>query len=195
MQGEGMYFATISVSNSNPFYIQTYKDSENNETFRIAKITKYMNSTIPSGDNNIFIQDNFYCKKYKAFNAAKYLNDMDKYKLIVLDDDPQYPRNGDDSVYNGNGYILIKISETGEFANIKMLGGFDTFSGDISTNSSHENNTYSTFICYFQDAKYINGLKDAYGPQNVGETGYNKNKLWLKLVNVQEIVTGSKYIQ
>lgn len=195
IQGEGMYFATISVSNSNPFYITTYKDSENNETFRVAKTTKYMNSTIPSGNNNLFIQDNFYCKKYKAFNAAKYLNDIDKYKISILDDDPQYPRSSDDSVYNGNGYILIKIPENGEFANIKMLGGFDTFGGDISTNVSQENNTYSSFICYFQDAKYINDLKDTYGPQNVDETGYNKNKIWLKLVNVQEIVTGSKYIQ
>ena len=195
MQGEGMYFATISVSNSNPYYIKIYKDGGNNETFKVTKKTKYMSYNMPNGDNNLFLNNWFYYKKFKAFNAAKYLNDMDKYKLIVLDDDPQYPRNGENSTYKDDGYVLIKISETGDFSNIKMLGGFDNYGGDSSTSESHIRNTYTTFICYFQDAKYINDLKDDYGPKTVDETGYNKNKLWLKLVNVQEIVTGSKYIQ
>jgi hypothetical protein len=195
MQGEGMYFATISVSNSNPFYIKTYKDSENNETFKVTKTTKYMKYNIPTGDNNLFINDGFYCKKFKSFNAAKYLNDMDKYKLIVLDDDPQYPRNAENSTYKEDGYVLIKISEDSNFSNIKMLGGFDNFGGDASSLELHNKNSFTSFICYFQDAKYITDLKDNYGPKTVDETGYNKNKLWLKLVNVQEIVTGSKYIQ
>lgn len=204
MQGEGMYFATISVSNSNIFYIYTYQDlnDNNNEVFKIAKVTKYMNTSIDNRLNNcLFIQDGYYCKKYKAFNAAKYLNDMDKYNLIILDDDPQYPRNSQDSPYKKDGYILKHIPEIDDndnrtpFANIKMLGMFDTLGGDESSIDTTTKNTYSTFICYFQDMKYVEDLKNDYGPKAVGETGYTKNKLWLQLVNVQEVVTGSKYIQ
>lgn len=195
MQGEGMYFATISVSNSNPFYIGIYTDEGNNDTFNVTKITKYMSSDIPTGDNNLFKGDNgFYCKKYKSFNAAKYLNDMDKYKLIVLDDDPQYPRNENNS-YGEDGYILINIPENGVFSNIKMLGGFDNYGGDATSYDNAIKNTFTTFICYFQDTKYNESLKDKYCPKAVDNTGYIKNKLWLNLVNIQEIVTGSKYIQ
>lgn len=202
-QGEGMYYAIVSVSNTNTSYVKTVAPEN------IVRKTKYMkvNPEITASMNSLHTEDvdKFYKKQYFEFDAAKYLNDMDDMGFVIFDDDPQYPRAGANAKYNNDGYILINIPtedvqlEGGKidpgFGHIRMLGGFDNCYGDSGYEDINITNKFSTFICYFQDAKYIDRLKATYGPQNVTGTDYTKNKLWLKLINVQEIVTGSKYIR
>lgn len=209
MQNEFMYYAVISVSNSHIEYIRPYTFTVDNSTISntiVTKKTKYMQSSPASTSANSLTSsdDNkYYCKTYSAFNAAKYLNTMDSYGIVTIDD-PEYPRLGN-GTFKNDGYILVKIPETlntagqgtpSPFENVKMLSGFDTLLGDTPYESGVNKNTYSTFICYFEDVSRTNDTNySAYGQKMVGETGYKKHKHWLKLVNIQEIVTGSKYIQ
>jgi hypothetical protein len=212
--GESIYFATISISNSNLFYVNLYEEVIDNvavDKFNVTKVTKYMNhnffkdnTPMPKETNlQISADGQYYYRQYLAFNAAKYLNDMDKLGLVVFDDDPEYPRN-DDNAFKADGYILQHIPEVDPatdlktpFANVKMQSGFSNKGGiEFSTNAAIAND-YSTFICYFSDLKYSTEAEDQkYKPKAVGDnTGYTKNKLWLKLINVQEVITGAKYIQ
>jgi hypothetical protein len=222
IQGESAYYAIISINNTSSVanYINYYKEKTTGGEYGIyeevvAKKTKFMtydfkNNTpsdfININSSNIYLDGDLYKRRYLAFNAAKYINDMDKMQFVIFDDDPEYPR-AKDQKYEHDGYIIKHIPEGGaqfegdnistedvlgdgpDFTNIKMLAGFDNNGGIKSSNNTSIYNMYTTFICYFM-AESDNNKKIS-----VGETGYSKEKLWLTLKNIQEVITSSKYIQ
>lgn len=260
LYGTNKYFATITVDLLQSQFLHKYYTIEINDgqvnkvnEFFVTKVSKYFINAESDFNEQVYganpntvnvsyrIVDGNIVRSYVAFDAASYINQMDKLgRTVIFDDDPQHPRTENEKNiknynYSSDGYMIVRnpiyvekddgftvkidnntnndiqlsfedylnfdadYNYTHNFSNIKIQSGFDNHGGLKVSDENQINNRFVTFICYFNvedKNKYSEISVDTIDNKNDHQsTGYSKKKLWLKLENVQEILTGTKFIQ